>query len=820
MADGKEKEENIKAIQNSEELLNLSNQILNSYAERAKALERLTAEEKLYRATVSQQQKLSQQIAANADKYLGYQIKSKDLAKDIKATQDNLNKSTEAFKTISKKVALDGINALAEKRKLIESQNKLQQEINDLDLNNSNAAALIQKSKSRSVIVALQEQIKENNRLADSKEREVKSIDKQIDKQTNIAKSAIQIRKDQKESQIAQQKELDFLRRNLETRKQIEKSTGLLGAFSKSLSKIPGIGQYLNADEAIDEMEKLAASIEEGGGKATSFTNRLKIAAKGVSTLAKGFYENIKSPEAIFTFFISAAMTANKESVNLSKNLGYGAANADRVRANFANIESSANNLNVTTANLSEAFNELSTSTGFVTEYSADALTTQIKLTKQLGLTGEEASGIYKFSVLTGKSSEQTYQSMLKGYVATRNSLNVGVPFKAAIAEAAKVSGQLASNLGNNPETIIKAVVATKALGTSLEQAKQQGESLLDFQSSIENELKAELITGQQLNLERARAAALMGDQVTVAEELAAQGMTAAKFSGMNVIAQKSFAEALGTTSDELANQLAKREMAIASGKSLAQITAEEADEAATRQDIQERFNAAMLKLQSIIGNLVAGPLGTMLEMLSKALEIINVMSPLLVGLATTWGIIKLHSIGTSIATAMQGQSFMSMLAKLPALIGLKSTEAAIATETAAATVVTAEAVSGGTATLWILAGLAGVMAAVAAFSMKDGIIDPNKGPVMSGDFGSVQMDPNDKAIYGADGKIKVGTNLLGDEKLNSVRSSPTMDISPMISAINQVTAAVTTLNNKSWDVKLDSKSVGSGLMQNSYKSA
>ena len=227
-----------------------------------------------------------------------------------------------------------------------------------------------------------------------------------------------------------------------------------------------------------------------------------------------------------------------------------------------------------------------------------------------------------------------------------------------------------------------------------------------------------------------------------------------------------------------------------------------------------------MLKLQSIIGNLVAGPLGTMLEMLSGALEIINIMSPLLIGLATTWGIIKLHSIGTSIATAMQGQSFMSMLAKLPALIGLKSTEAVIATETAAATVVTAEAVSGGAATVWILAGLAGVMAAVAAFSMRDGVIDPSKGPVMSGDFGSVQMDPNDKAMYGADGKIKVGTNLLGDEKLNSVRSSPAMDISPMISAINQVTAAVTTLNNKSWDVKLDSKSVGSGLMQNSYKSA
>ena len=41
-----------------------------------------------------------------------------------------------------------------------------------------------------------------------------------------------------------------------------------------------------------------------------------------------------------------------------------------------------------------------------------------------------------------------------------------------------------------------------------------------------------------------------------------------------------------------------------------------------------------------------------------------------------------------------------------------------------------------------------------------------------------------------------------------------------MISAINQVTTAVNTLNSKKWDVYLDSKVVGSGLMQNSYRSA
>ena len=804
MATNQENKDSIEGISNSERLLDLSNQLLNSYSERKKALGSIIAEERLYYNSLSQQQRLSQQIAANSDKYLGYLVKSKDLSRDIKATNDNINKSQNAYNGISKKINESREKAAKSETALLKNKQNIQDQINKLDLDGEILRDKIKKATNQSEIARLKEEIKENLRSASLQETNLTRVDKLINKQKSIKESADEIIKNQKETQEAQERELAFLQKNYEIRRRIEKSTGLVGAFSKSLAKIPGIGQYLDADEAIDEMEKLAASIEEGGGKATSFGNRAQIALKGISTLAKGFYENIKSPEAIFAFFINAALKANKESVNLSKNLGYGAANADRLRANFADIERSSDNLNVNTANLSEAFNQLSEATGFVTEYSADALVTQIKLTKQLGLTGDEAAGVYRFSVLTGQSSEATYQSMLRGYVATRNSLNVGVPFKAAMAEAAKVTGQLAANMGYNAENTIRGVVATKALGTSLEQAKSQGEKLLDFQSSIESELKAELITGQQLNLERARAAALMGDQVAVAEELAAQGMTAAKFSQMNTIAQKSFAEALGITSDELANQLAKREEAIASGKSLAQITAEEADEAARRQDVQTKFNAAMEKLQSIIGNLLAGPLGSFLEVLSGILNIVSSIMGAFGGIGgIVLGLIPIISSFSLILRAAAGRGIMGAIgaifgsfAAIPYGLGIPLAIGAVA-------------------------GLMSLVGSVTS-SIKDGVVDPNKGPVMTGEFGTVQMNPKDKAMYGADGKIKVGTNLLGDDngKITSIKSTPAMDITPMISAINQVTAAVTTLSNKSWDVKLDSKSVGAGLIQNSYRSA
>ena len=127
---------------------------------------------------------------------------------------------------------------------------------------------------------------------------------------------------------------------------------------------------------------------------------------------------------------------------------------------------------------------------------------------------------------------------MVGAFAAAKNQLRVNVPFRATMAEAAKVSGQLAANFRNNPAEITKAVVQAQALGTTLEKTKSQGEKLLDFESSIESELKAELLTGQQMNLERARAAALQGDMVGVMKELNNQGMTLEKFQKMNVLAR------------------------------------------------------------------------------------------------------------------------------------------------------------------------------------------------------------------------------------------------------------------------------------------
>jgi hypothetical protein len=52
-----------------------------------------------------------------------------------------------------------------------------------------------------------------------------------------------------------------------------------------------------------------------------------------------------------------------------------------------------------------------------------------------------------------------------------------------------------------SPEALTQAVAQARLLGTTLETTKKQAASLLNFETSIENELQAELLTGQQLNL-------------------------------------------------------------------------------------------------------------------------------------------------------------------------------------------------------------------------------------------------------------------------------------------------------------------------------
>ena len=563
----------------------------------------------------------------------------------------------------------------------------------------------------------------------------------------------------------------------------------------KRLSAELGIKQRLEDQlktlQGIAEQEEKALELEKERNTTSGFIN------EKYKDLAKSFKEFF-SIASIFKIILDGALRFVKISTDIGKNLGYGADNANRVASNMIDVAQSANNVNVTFQNLADAANELSTATGYVAEYSADALETQIMLTKQFGLTGEEAAGIYRLSILTGKSSKAVNDAMVGAFVATRNQLKVGVPFKATIAEAAKVSGVLASNLQNNPKRIVEAVTQAKALGTSLEQAARQGEALLNFESSLENELKAELLTGKQLNLERARAAALIGDQVTLTEELAKNVGTIEEFDRMNVLQKKAIAEAVGLTADELAKQLQNQKIAIENGKSLAEVTADELTKAQERQNVQDKFNQSILKLQDFFGNLLAGPLGTFLEYLTKSLDTITSIAAVF---GTIWAINKAIVAVEIIKSALASAN----LAKQAAL-NISATEEL--------------GVRVGIATAAVLANPLLLIAGLAAAAGVAGLI---YGSVKKGDDIMSEGGYGKRTLLAPEGAIRLNDNdtvIAGTNLGGGGMSGGSIDLTPMIAAINEVKIAINQLMNRPVIINMDSKQVGSSLVQASPKSA
>jgi hypothetical protein len=564
---------------------------------------------------------------------------------------------------------------------------------------------------------------------------------------------------------------------------------------------IKGNSSKKKAQDAIKKLEEESYAIKQ---KAIASTDNLVNKFKSLGVFAKelgiGYKKALLDPATIIKFITDKALEANKQAIELGKSLGYGVENSNALRENFALIAGFSSNINVNSQSLTAAFGELATATGYVAEFSADALETQVMLTKQFKLTAEEAAGVYKFSLLTGKSSKEVNDEMVGAFVATRNSLKAGVPFKAAIAEAAKVSGALASSFQNNPARITAAVVQVKALGTSLEQTAKQGEALLNFQSSIENELKAELLTGKQLNLERARAAALAGDQVTLAQELAKNVGSIEEFDKMNILQKKALAEAAGLTTDELAKQLQNQKLAQETGKSLSQITKEQALEDQKRQGIQEKFAASLLKIQDVIGNLVAGPFGQLLDLVSNIAGIFTtVISPVITGISYVVGLIVdgfktlspiLIGIGGLIA-AMNAKLLVNAILSVAqgawkALGGIMPAGPILATA----------------------ATLAGV-GLVKRLATADDMVSPGYGKrILSSPEGSIALNDKDTII--------AGTNLGGGEG----NTMPSIDLTPMVAAINEVKVAIDRLYSKDTSINMDGKAVGSTLVKGTYKAA
>ena len=127
------------------------------------------------------------------------------------------------------------------------------------------------------------------------------------------------------------------------------------------------------------------------------------------------------------------------------------------------------------------------------------------------------------------------------------------------LAESTETFAKFASDGGDE---LARAAIEARKLGLNLGTVDKIAESLLDFESSIEAQLEAQVLLGRSLNLDRARQLALSGDLEGVLAEVKNQVGGAAEFAKLDVIQRKALAASVGLEVSEL-SKLAAGEDAV-----------------------------------------------------------------------------------------------------------------------------------------------------------------------------------------------------------------------------------------------------------------
>ena len=601
------------------------------------------------------------------------------------------------------------------------------------------------------------------------------------------------------------------LKEQEKSEKKIQKDLGVTGGVLKGISKIPILGDVIDADAAVKSMEK---TLRAGGSQTKALGAGFK--SMGGSLLSSLGPANLLV--GAITFMIKTLVGADKAAGDYaqSMNMTYEAALDSRLE--FNKIANLSGDTALTSEKLMKTSQQVGAALGTNAQLNEKDLKTMTKLTNQAGFTADELMNIQKLSLANGKSLEDNTKEILGGAKEYARRNKIAVNEKTILKEVNNMSASLKLSLGGSGDAMARSAVQAKQFGINLKQAESIANSLLDFESSIESELSAELITGKSLNLEKARGLALSGDAAGAAAAMLEQVGSAAEFGEMNVLQQQDLAKAMGMQKDELAASLIESEALKSIGAESVEaaqekydllretMTAEEAAASLGNDELANQFEQQSIQKQ-------------MADSTAKMSELFIMMTPVLETIGTVLGVIfdvigliltpvqMLFDLFGSIGSAIS--NLIGPLGKVGKVLkGVASIAVVYAAYKAYASLATIPIVG---VPLGIAAAAAVTAAGFGALSkMKDGVIGPGGETIVSGPKGSIQVDKEDSMIVGTDlGGKKKSQKPAGDSG-----GSVNIDLGPTNALLQQLISAV----NAGGSISIDGQKVGEALKLGTYK--
>jgi NifU-like protein involved in Fe-S cluster formation len=436
-----------------------------------------------------------------------------------------------------------------------------------------------------------------------------------------------------------------------------------LGLEDKLLSKD---GEVLSGATASKKAGKMG--ITEGVKIPKNVTKPMSSMMAGIKSLGKSLLKSL-GPLYLLKELVDAMKGIDAASSKMAKEFGMTYKSALAMNESFTNMATKSGNIFVTTKGIRETFEGINSPLGTASMMSEDMAVSFTKLRTMSGFTNEELQGISRLQLGTSKTTDEITGQFLAQAKVSAIQNGVLLNEQKLLKDIGKVSAATTLSFGKQPGLIADAVATSKSLGMELSKVDAIASSLLDFESSIENELQAELLLGKDINLEKARQAALNNDLATVAKEIADQIGTSAEFTEMNRIQQDAIAKSVGMSREELASTLLLQDQ-------LKGLTEEDAKAATAKFDalkqqvgeaeamrilekqgvkglenqvgVQDKFNATVEKLKEVfvtVGNAIMPIIDILASVFGLVGGLMKILDPiiqtLLIGVALIEDLIR-----------------------------------------------------------------------------------------------------------------------------------------------------------------------------------
>lgn len=171
----------------------------------------------------------------------------------------------------------------------------------------------------------------------------------------------------------------------------------------------------------------------------------------------------------------------------------------------------------------------------------------------QFGIAEKDSVGFMQNLAAVSKSTMQAQEDSM--YIAQNIASAAGVGLNTVMQDVAKATGPAVMMLSRVPSIAIKSAIELRRMGTSLKDAAGSSRHILDFTESINEEMEASVLLGQNLNLQRARELAYAGDIVGSQQEMVKRARQIG-FESKDIFQKEAVAKAMGMSVEQLLKML------------------------------------------------------------------------------------------------------------------------------------------------------------------------------------------------------------------------------------------------------------------------